>query len=122
MARTIRTESAAHAALSARVQSRAMVSNDWRAILAKRDLKRTARHYRQARRGSHVPGFYLVSLALVLMACAMFFYLALQASEPARMALSSKACSAPIQACASASECRAMLAPCREALQQSAAR
>ncbi len=49
MARTIRSESSANQAMylaSLKNQTR----DDWRAILAKRDQKRIARHYRQARR------------------------------------------------------------------------
>ncbi len=50
MARSIRTEREAHAALAQTAQTAAQTRDDWRAVLAQRDARRDDRRMRNLRR------------------------------------------------------------------------
>lgn len=87
MSRTIRSESAAHTDQLTYIQARAATSADWRAVLATRDSKRTARHYRQSRKPQS--GAMRVGLAMALIATGALAYRMQDACTRAAIALSS---------------------------------
>jgi hypothetical protein len=96
MSRTLKT--------TARAVHTGPARDDWRAMLAKREAKRAARQYRQARK----PSLGFVHAGLIASLCAVLIVLASVGALYTQLAhrLARAACETPVNACTGADECR----------------